>query len=108
MSEQAYPDDWVFLDVAESNEHGNIVPVGTHLVIRSKNGSKPIGEIRQCALADLRPENWLWIKSRINVEELISRFQKLDYETFANGSEQDTLGSGNLVKLYNVYMYGRE
>ena len=64
-----------------------------------------IGEIVKIKLDELRPKSWHWIKSNnINKKELINRFNQLDYSNSLNTARQNSMGRGELVRLYNNFI----
>ena len=58
------------------------------------------GKIAQTDLETLRPKSWHWIKANIPIETLIQRFQSLDYSLSKDTARQNSIGKGELVKLY--------
>jgi len=48
----------------------------------------------------LRPKSWHWIKSNIDIDDLITNFKKLDYSNSENSARQNSVGKGELVQLY--------
>ena len=63
-----------------------------------------IGEIIQTGLQNLRPKSWHWFTSNIDTDELISRFQQLDYSNSLNTARQNSMGKAELVNLYQQYL----
>ena len=95
--------DWNFLSLGPlDNRNQPTPPNGADFVIRAYGGK--IGEIKRNNLGDLRPKSWHWIKSNIDVEELICRFEELDYSESMNTARQNSMGRGELVKLYNDFI----
>lgn len=91
--------DWEFLSFGPIDKNKQPTPPdGADFAMRAYGGK--IGEIRKDNLNELRPKSWHWIKSNINKEELIKRFNKLDYSNSLNTARQNSMGRGELVKLY--------
>jgi hypothetical protein len=96
-------EDWQFLPFGPIDEKGQPTPpVGADFAMRAYGGK--IGEIKKLNLSELRPKSWHWIKSNINKEELINRFNKLDYSDSLNTARQNSMGRGELVRLYNDFI----
>jgi hypothetical protein len=94
---------WNFLAFGPIDSNGQPTPpYGADFAIRAYGGK--IGEIKKDKLNELRPKSWHWIKSNINKEELINRFKKLDYSDSLNTARQNSMGRGELVKLYNDFI----
>lgn len=47
-----------------------------------------------------RPKSWHFIKSKIDIDLLISRFKHLDYSISKDSCRQDSLGKSDLISLY--------
>jgi hypothetical protein len=95
--------DWDFLPFGPIDEKGQPTPPqGADFVIRAYGGR--IGEIKLNNLSNLRPKSWHWIKVNIEKKELVSRFNKLDYSNSCNTARQNSLGRGELVKLYTDFI----
>ena len=95
--------DWEFLSFGPVDERGQPTPpIGADFAMRAYGGK--IGEIEQIKLSELRPKSWHWIKSNINKEELINRFNKLDYSDSLNTARQNSMGRGELVRLYSDFV----
>lgn len=93
--------DWIFLSFGPNDEKGQPTPPnGADFAIRAYGGK--IGHIVhvQNELNMLRPKSWHWIKSNITKDELILRFQALDYSDSLNTARQNSMGRGELVRLY--------
>ena len=58
------------------------------------------GEIINTDLETLRPKSWHWIKSNINKNTLMERFTTLDYTLSLDTARQNSIGRGDLVRLY--------
>jgi len=97
--------DWDFLPFGPLDDKGQPTPPdGADFSIRAYGGK--CGEIKYTEeeLKTLRPKSWHWIKSRINKDILISRFNILDYSNSLNTARQNSMGKGELVSLYNDYI----
>ena len=91
--------DWNFLSFGPDDEKGQPTPPqGADFALRAYGSN--IGEIRVERLDELRPKSWHWIKSNIDMNELIERFQNLNYSNSVNTARQNSLGKGELVTLY--------
>jgi hypothetical protein len=62
------------------------------------------GEIQINNLQNLRPKSWHWIKSNIDKNLLISRFNNLDYSISNDTARQNSIGKGELVQLYTNFI----
>lgn len=95
--------DWDFLSFGPLDTRGQPTPPqGADFAIRAYGGK--IGEIKTKDLNELRPKSWHWIKSKIDKDVLIDRFNQLDYSDSLNTARQNSMGKGELVKLYNDFM----
>ena len=93
-------EDWEFLGFGPKDDNGQPTPPhGADFALRAYGGK--IGEIKKECLDDLRPKSWHWIKSNIDKDELINRFSILDYSDSLNTARQNSMGRGELVRLYN-------
>ncbi len=96
-------EDWEFLSFGPIDEYGQPTPPnGADFAMRAYGGK--IGEIVKIKLHELRPKSWHWIKSNIKKEELINRFNKLDYSDSLNTARQNSMGRGELVRLYSDFI----
>lgn len=96
--ETSHP-DWDFMKMGPKDDVGQPTPpVGADFAIRAYGGK--CGEIRTENLEDLRPKSWHWIRAKIPVQELISNFQSLDYSVSLDTARQNSIGRGELVKIY--------
>ena len=94
---------WEFLGFGPIDNNGQPTPpIGADFAMRAYGGK--IGEIKKECLKDLRPKSWHWIKSNINKEDLIKRFNQLDYSDSLNTARQNSMGRGELVRLYNDFI----
>jgi hypothetical protein len=92
-------DDWDFLKFGPSDENGQPTPpLDADFAIRAYGGK--CGVIEKENLNNLRPKSWHWIKSNIPINQLIDRFQQLDYSLSLNTARQNSIGRAELVKLY--------
>jgi hypothetical protein len=96
-------DDWQFLSFGPIDEYGQPTPPNDADFAMRAYGGK-IGEIVKIKLNELRPKSWHWIKSNINKEELINRFNQLDYSDSLNTARQNSMGRGELVRLYTNFI----
>jgi len=93
-------DDWEFLGFGPKDEKGQPTPPkGSDFAMRAYGGR--CGEIVDTGLEKLRPKSWHWIKSKINKNILIERFKALDYTTSLDTARQNSMGRGELVRLYS-------
>lgn len=94
---------WDFLSFGPLDNNGQPTPpIGADFALRAY-GSK-IGEIKKENLNELRPKSWHWIKCNINKDELINRFNQLDYSDSLNTARQNSMGRGELVRLYSNFI----
>lgn len=96
--------DWKFLSFGPKDTLGQPTPPeGVDFAIRAYGGK--CGEIVSypAQLKDLRPKSWHWIKCVTggpDKESLITRFASLDYSLSKDTARQNSIGRGELVKLY--------
>lgn len=98
--------DWTFLPFGPNDEKGQPTPpVGADFAIRAYGGK--IGHLvhLQDELEKLRPKSWHWIQTignigNIDKNTLMSRFKTLDYSDSVNTARQNSMGRGELVRLY--------
>lgn len=96
-------EDWDFLSFGPIDKYGQPTPPnGCDFAMRAYGGK--IGEIKKNKLNELRPKSWHWIKSNINKEELLNRFNQLDYSDSLNTARQNSMGRGELVRLYSDFI----
>ncbi len=92
--------DWDFLGFGPKDTKGQPTPPkGADFAIRAYGGK--CGEIVDTNLQTLRPKSWHWIKSKINKKTLVERFTSLDYTISLDTARQNSLGRGELVRLYS-------
>jgi hypothetical protein len=95
--------DWDFLSNGPLDNKGQPTPPnGADFAIRAYGGK--IGEIVTEKLMSLRPKSWHWIKCNIDKNILIERFNQLDYSDSTNTSRQNSMGRGELVRLYVIFI----
>lgn len=91
--------DWNFLKFGPKDDQGQPTPpFGADFAIRAYGGK--CGDIVEQNLDSLRPKSWHWIKSNIDKQELMKRFSQLNYSQSVNTARQNSIGRGELVKLY--------
>jgi len=92
--------DWDFLPHGPKDEKGQPTPPkNADFTIRAYGGK--CGEIIENNLELLRPKSWHWIKAKINKETLMKRFNDLDYSLSFDTARQNSIGKGELIKLYS-------
>lgn len=90
---------WTFLSMGPKDPQGQPTPPqGADFALRAYGGK--VGEICQEDLLTLRPKSWHWIRSRIPKELLVQRFETLPYIESFDTARQNSLGKGDLVRLY--------
>jgi len=95
--------DWNFLGFGENDINGQPTPpINADFAIRAYGGK--IGEIKKNNLHELRPKSWHWIKSNIDKDKLYNIFNNLDYSISLNTARQNSIGKGELIKLYNDFV----
>lgn len=93
-------EDWDFLPYGPINTKGQPTPPkGADFALLAYGGK--CGTIVNTDLDKLSPKSWHWIKSKINISLLIERFGQLDYSLSQNTARQNSIGRGELVKLYS-------
>jgi hypothetical protein len=93
-------EDWEFLSFGPKDAKGQPTPpIGADFALRAYGGK--CGEIVESALESLRPKSWHWIKANINKHMLIKRFSTLDYTLSHDTARQNSLGRGELVRIYS-------
>jgi hypothetical protein len=93
-------DDWEFLPYGPLDTRGQPTPPkGADFAILAYGGK--CGTIVNTGLDKLSPKSWHWIKSKISISLLIERFGLLDYSLSQNTARQNSIGRGELVKLYS-------
>jgi hypothetical protein len=93
-------DDWDFLAFGPKDLNGQPTPPKeADFAIRAYGGK--CGEIVGVELETLRPKSWHWIRSKIEKDELKQRFSSLDYTVSLDTARQNSIGRGELVRLYS-------
>ena len=93
-------DDWDFLGFGPKDAKGQPTPPeGADFAMRAYGGK--CGEIIDTGLEMLRPKSWHWIKSKINKNTLVERFNALDYTLSLDTARQNSIGRGELVRAYS-------
>lgn len=92
-------DDWDFLPLGPNDTKGQPSrPMDADFAIRAYGGK--CGEIFDVEYKSICPKSFHWIKSKINKTILIERFRMLDYSLSFDTVRQNSIGKGELVKLY--------
>ena len=92
--------DWDFLGLGSLDPSGQpTCPGGADLALRAYGGA--CGDIKKEGLGTLRAKSWHWIKSKIDAGELERRFKTLDYSISRDTARQNSIGRGELVRLYS-------
>ena len=92
--------DWEFLSHGPLDARGQPTPpTGADFAILAYGGA--CGRIVNEDLGSLRPKSWHWIKASIGAPLLMERFKSLDYSLSKNTARQNSIGRGELVKLYS-------
>lgn len=97
--------DWIFLPFGPKDDKGQPTPPrDADFAIRAYGGK--CGELVDTRLDALRPKSWHWIRctSRVDKPTLMGRFRSLDYSLSQDTARQNSIGRGELVRLYaDVY-----
>jgi hypothetical protein len=92
--------DWEFMGLGPADERGQPTPPRrADFAIRAYGGA--CGEIVETGLEHLCPKSWHWISSRIDRTVLRDRFQSLNYTVSQDTARQNSIGKGELVRLYS-------
>jgi predicted RNA methylase len=92
--------DWDFLPYGPLDKRGQPTPPkGADFVVLAYGGK--CGSIVKTGLDTLSPKSWHWVKAKISVPLLIERFGSLDYSLSKDTARQNSIGRGELVKLYS-------
>lgn len=92
--------DWDFLSNGPPDNSGQPTPPkGADFALLAYGGN--CGRIVTTELDKLRPKSWHWVKAKISVPLLIERFSSLDYSISKDTARQNSIGRGELVKLYS-------
>lgn len=90
---------WTFLPYGPLDVSGQPTPPSNaDFAIRAYGGK--CGEVWILELETLRPKSWHWIKSSIDMNVLVQRFQSLDYSISHDTARQNSIGRAELVFLY--------
>lgn len=93
--------DWDFLKMGPKDDAGQPTPpAGADFALRAYGGR--CGEIVTEGLSELRPKSWHWIRANIDQGVLINRLRALDYSESTNTARQNSIGKGELVRLYST------
>lgn len=93
-------DDWDFLSNGPPDNSGQPTPPkGADFALLAYGGK--CGSIVTKELDKLRPKSWHWVKAKISTPLLIERFRSLDYSISKDTARQNSIGRGELVKLYS-------
>jgi hypothetical protein len=95
--------DWEFVAMGPKDEKGQPTPPpassGVSFAVRAYGGK--CGEIARANLETLRPKSWHWIRCEEDPAALISRFESLDFSVSTDTARQNSIGRGELVRLYS-------
>ena len=92
--------DFVFAKYGKKDNKGQpTVPSLNEFDIVMKAYGSNCGKLIELS-SDLRPKSYHFIKSTIPIQELIRRFETLDYSVSDDTVRQSSLGKGDLIKLY--------
>lgn len=91
--------DFEFLSMGPKDENNQPTPpVGADFALLAYGGQ--CGRIVHDNLHTLRPKSWHWIRSNIDVDVLIDRFNQLDYSISQDTVRQNSIGRKELIYLY--------
>lgn len=92
--------DWDFLPNGPLDNLGQPTPPkDADFALLAYGGN--CGRIVTTELDKLRPKSWHWVKAKISMSLLIERFSSLDYSISKDTARQNSIGRGELVKLYS-------
>lgn len=91
--------DWDFLKLGPKDKNNQPTPPNNADFAIKAYGGK-CGKIKVENLQELRPKSWHWIKSNINKDLLIKKFNNINYSNSTNTARQNSIGKGELVSLY--------
>lgn len=92
--------DFDFLKLGPKDKNNQPTPpIGADFALKAYGSN--CGEIVTKDLNNLRPKSWHWIKSKIDKDKLIKKFNNLDYSMSRDTVRQDSIGQMELVYLYN-------
>lgn len=93
-------DDFIFRKHGPKNKNGQPTPPANADFALKAYGSN-CGRIVTDNLDKLSPKSWHWISANnIDLVTLINKFKTLDYSISKDTVRQDSLGKGELIKLY--------
>lgn len=93
--------DWKFLRFGPKDENGQPTPPkNADFALKAYGGKCGVIE---CKMENLRPKSWHWIKANIDVDELTSNFEKLNYKNSVNTARQNSIGKAELIQLYDEF-----
>lgn len=92
--------DFEFLKLGPKDKRDQPTPPKNADFVMKAYGSN-CGEIITEKIQNLRPKSWHWIKSNIDVEILIKRFNSLDYSISKDTVRQDSIGQKEVIYLYS-------
>lgn len=93
-------DDWDFVEFGPKDAKNQpTTPFGADFAIRAYGGK--CGEIFDTNLEKLCPKACHWIRAKIDKKILADRFASLNYTLSFNTARQNSIGKGELVKLYS-------
>jgi hypothetical protein len=92
--------DWDFISYGPNDNQGQPTPPKDADFVILAYGGK-CGSIVKTGLDMLRPKSWHWIKAKIDISLLIERFGSLNYSLSKDTARQNSIGRGDLVKLYS-------
>jgi hypothetical protein len=93
--------DFSFVRLGDNDINGQPTPPSNADFTIKAYGSN-CGIIQKNELEKLRPKSWHWIKSNINIEELIKRIQTLNFNVSKDTVRQDSIGQAELINLYKL------
>ena len=92
--------DWDFLSLGPIDTVGQPTPPKDADFAILAYGGK-CGTVVKIGLDTLRPKSWHWIKAKMNKTTLVERFTALDYTISLDTARQNSIGRGELVRLYS-------
>jgi len=92
--------DFTFLPLGDKDDKKQPTPPNNADFAIKAYGSN-CGNIVTLNLDRLRPKSWHWIKSNIEIDTLIWRFNQLDFSISKDTVRQDSIGQKELIALYN-------
>jgi hypothetical protein len=92
-------DNFDFIKHGPKDKNNQPTPPDSADFVMKAYGSN-CGEIVDTGLETLRPKSWHWIKSNIDIDELKTRFNSLDYSMSKDTVRQDSIGQQEVIYLY--------